>query len=149
MASKALVICLNTRLSSNSYTFTLRRVLVSTTSPMLTKLSPSFAHVILSEANKLPPEIACVRISLAFVSVTGATHSPIDITNNTINKADFMAEVIIFQRLCPAACITTNSLLLAKIPIPINPPIKVAIGKNCSSSLGKLSNTYTAATVIS
>ena len=66
-----------------------------------------------------------------------------------IKVADFMAELIIFQRLMPAACITTSSLLLASTPIPIRPPNNVAMGKNCSKSRGKLSNTYRKATIIS
>ena len=85
--------------------------------------------------------MASVLICFALVSLYGVTHSPTAITNKIITRVDFMAEFMMFQRLIPAACITTNSLLLASTPIPIRPPSKVAIGKNCSKSRGKLSNT--------
>ena len=85
--------------------------------------------------------MASVRISLALDSLKGVTHSPTAMTNRIMIVADFMVETIMFHLLMPAACITTSSLLLASTPIPINPPRRVAMGKNCSKSLGKLSTT--------
>ena len=83
-----------------------------------------------------PPESARARISRANCSVCGIPHSPITMVNNTNGNAVFITAIPILKRENPAACITTSSLRLARLPKAISAPSNAAIGKKVSISFG-------------